>query len=356
MEAARPIPISDVATANSELFRNRLPEIANLVRSKLLLDISAADADALARNPALVDGTITYFGELLPAVYALGIPRALAHEFASLSYTLGKHGCSDTFFVKFLQAWIIGINSTLEPRVAQELTSWLNQLLIRLPQLSAAACPVFDPLSAEQNTFLEFLLARERQKAKDYLVGMIKPGRAPVAIVEQVMVPALCRVGLLWQEGGITVADEHAATNICRYSAYSLLDLMPQKKRRNLSAFLCCVPGEEHDLALDILAGALERNGWRVSFIGRSTPKSDLLKAIKEENPRVIFLSVTLVTHLPAAKDLIAELKLQNPSSDNVLGGFGVLFARETFSDVTLIANQLSDGLAFARKLEKDDA
>jgi MerR family transcriptional regulator, light-induced transcriptional regulator len=354
--ATHQMPQNLISNSNADNLRNWLPEITNLVRSKLLLDMAAADAEALARNPALLDETIAYFGELLPAVYEMNIPRALTHEFASLRYTLGKRGYSDSFFAKFLQAWIIGINSTLEPTVTQEITPWLNQLLGRLPYLSAAACPVFDPLSTEQNAFLEFLLAREKQKAKDYLVGMVKPGRIPLAIVEQVMVPALCRVGLLWQEGSITVADEHAATNICRYLAYSLLDLMPQKKRRNQSAFLCCVPGEEHDLALEILAGALERNGWRVSFIGRSTPQPDLVKAIKEENPRVIFLSVTLVTHLPAAKDLIVELKLQNPNSAVVLGGFGVLFARDSFTDVTQIANQLSDGLAFAQKLEKEHA
>jgi methanogenic corrinoid protein MtbC1 len=171
-----------------------------------------------------------------------------------------------------------------------------------------------------------------------------------------VMVPVLCRVGLLWQEGGITVADEHAATNICRYAAYALLDLMPQHKPRHLSAFLCCVPGEEHDLALEVLALALEQNGWRVSFIGHSAPRADLLAAIQKEDPRVIFLSATMVVNLPATKSLIAELQKQNPQSQIVLGGFGVLFARESFADVTLIAKHISDGLTLAQKLEKEHA
>jgi len=350
------LPEVKVNKNSIEALCGRLPEITNLVRSKLLLDLNLADAEALARNPSLLDETIAYFGGLLPAVINLNIPRALAHEYASLSYTLGRRGFSGDFFVKFVQAWIIAINSALEPKSAQEITPWLNRLLGYLPQLSAASCPVFDPLSREQNQFLELLLARERQKSKDYLAGMVKPGRTPVEVIEQVMVPALCRIGLLWQEGSITIADEHAATNICRYIAYSLLDLMPQKKRRNLSAFLCCVPGEEHDLALEILAGTLERNGWRVSFIGHSAPHADLLAAIKKETPRVIFLSVTLATHLPAAKDLIKELKQQNMDSHIVLGGFGVIFARESFSNITVIANQISDGLAFAQKLEQEHA
>jgi len=92
------------------------------------------------------------------------------------------------------------------------------------------------------------------------------------------------------ETGRVSVADEHAATEICRYVLSRLFDSIEPAKPAGFKALASCVPGEEHELGVEIVgsicgsrAGSLQRC--------RSTPLEDILKALADFRPQVAFFS-----------------------------------------------------------------
>jgi methanogenic corrinoid protein MtbC1 len=88
-----------------------------------------------------------------------------------------------------------------------------------------------------------------------------------------------------------------------------------------LKALAACVPGDEHELGVEIVGECLRLKGWEVFIVGRSTPLEDILKALAGFRPHVAFFSATLVANLPAARALVTEAQKTLPGLGIVLGG-----------------------------------
>jgi len=136
-----------------------------------------------------------------------------------------------------------------------------------------------------------------------------------------VVLPALSHLGYLWETGEISVAGEHAATDICRYALYRLFDSLDPDRPAGLKALVACVPGEEHELGADIVAEYLRLKEWDVFSVGRSSPQEDVIEALRDFGPDVAFFSVTLLENLPAAHALAGEARRALPGLGVVLGG-----------------------------------
>lgn len=121
---------------------------------------------------------------------------------------------------------------------------------------------------------------------------------------------ALRRVGELWQARQISVADEHLATA----QAQRLLTEQftraygppPSDEHRALFA---CVPTNQHEVGLRILADSFELAGWRTEFLGADTPVADLIQRVGQFRPEVVGLSVALARQIPALQTAVAKLR-----------------------------------------------
>ncbi len=90
--------------------------------------------------------------------------------------------------------------------------------------------------------------------------------------LSDVLCPALEWLGDAWQRDEISVAQEHAVTAKVR----GRLELLLADARGAVrgTAVLACAPGEQHDVGLLMLAVMLRGDGWRVEYLGASTPVS----------------------------------------------------------------------------------
>ena len=85
-------------------------------------------------------------------------------------------------------------------------------------------------------------------------------------------------IGVGWERGEVTVAQEHFASNIIRARLVALARGWEVGAGRPV--VLSCVPGEHHDIGLVCFGLALWRRGWRIVYLGQSTPVADMRKAI----------------------------------------------------------------------------
>jgi DNA-binding transcriptional MerR regulator len=90
------------------------------------------------------------------------------------------------------------------------------------------------------------------------------------AVLQEVILPYLHRLGDRWAAGEVSVAQEHFASNLLRGRLLGLAQGWGQG--RGPGAILACVPGEHHELGLLAFGVALRRRGWRITYLGTDSP------------------------------------------------------------------------------------
>ena len=156
--------------------------------------------------------------------------------------------------------------------------------------------------------------------------------------VEQVcanlITPTLWDIGLLWEQGKITVSVEHFASAFFRGILTNLFHVAPDVTTGPV-VIVCCAPGEAHELAPLMLALLLRRAGMHVVYLGQSIETSGLLETIKELNTALLCVSLTLPNYLDALIELAHKVQeLPPPRPLFAFGGHAFDEHKETIDRV----------------------
>ena len=112
------------------------------------------------------------------------------------------------------------------------------------------------------------------------------------AVLRDVVLPYLADLGERWQRGTASIAAEHFASNLIRGRLAGLA--RGWGGGHGPQALLACPPGELHDMALMIYGIVLNRNGWRIGYLGPSTPVEELARAAGASHPDLAVLAATV--------------------------------------------------------------
>jgi methanogenic corrinoid protein MtbC1 len=123
----------------------------------------------------------------------------------------------------------------------------------------------------------------------DQLVGEMLAIYSPEVITLDVIGPALNAIGEAWEQGRITVATEHLATNYLRQRLLMWMVTGPAPRPGN-PIVLACAPGEWHEGSLLMLGVLLRRQGWPVAYLGQNVPIQDLASFSDEIHPVAVVL------------------------------------------------------------------
>lgn len=157
--------------------------------------------------------------------------------------------------------------------------------------------------------------------------GLLAAGVDPVRVLTDVVGRAQRRVGERWQSGAWSVAQEHAATAIAMASAEAVrrhIESVPPTRGRIV---LACPEHEWHAVAAQILAGALQAQGWGVTLLGASTPAARLGRFLHDLGPDAAGVSCSVLRSLPAARGFI---EASTQAGIPVIAG-GVAFGPDSF-------------------------
>ena len=131
------------------------------------------------------------------------------------------------------------------------------------------------------------------------------------ALLRDVVLPYLADLGERWQRGTASVAMEHFASNLIRGRLAGLA--RGWGSGHGPQALLACPPGELHDLALMVFGIVLHRNGWRIGYLGASTPVEELERAVEASSPDLVVLASTLPETLEPLGPELASLARHAP-------------------------------------------
>ena len=139
------------------------------------------------------------------------------------------------------------------------------------------------------------------QAALDRLVSDL----SLAAVLRDVVLPYLSELGARWASGTASIAQEHFASNLIRGRLAGLA--RGWGNGHGPRAVLACPPGELHDLALMVFGIVLNRNGWRIDYLGMNTPVEELTRTVDARRPDLVVLAATLPENLePHATQLTA--------------------------------------------------
>ncbi|HWO16610.1 MAG TPA: diguanylate cyclase [Solirubrobacterales bacterium] len=148
-------------------------------------------------------------------------------------------------------------------------------------------------------------------------------GLGVAGLYQRVIAPAMWRIGELWEQGEISVADEHLATALTHQAMASIYGPSLGHKVMPGRILMAAVEGEQHALGLRMAADVIELAGYETIYLGADVPTADLLQAVATRSPDLIGLSATMPSSIPALDRAIAEIQRLDPNPIVLFGGQG---------------------------------
>lgn len=137
-------------------------------------------------------------------------------------------------------------------------------------------------------------------------------------VLRDTLLPYLHHLGDRWKRGQISIAGEHFASNLLRGRLAGLA--RGWGSGHGPCAILACPPDEQHDMGLLMFGIVLHRYGWRVEYLGASTPVRDLGRTARQAHADIIVIAAAIENHFDGLADDLARLARRFPV---VLAGAG---------------------------------
>jgi excisionase family DNA binding protein len=191
----------------------------------------------------------------------------------------------------------------------------------------AAAGTLHDPTRNKEIAGLlyDVLVAGHAEEAAAILVSLHLDGVGVALLADEVLCPAMRRVGDLWHQGELSVAQEHVATRAALEALNALRASLHTREAHGRRAVCCAAEEDFHELPVQIAALTLEANGWEVINLGTSTPFYALAEAIGRFAPSIACVASTILEGLDRAAREYAEARRAAARFGTlmVLGGAG---------------------------------
>ena len=125
-------------------------------------------------------------------------------------------------------------------------------------------------------------------------------------VLRDVVLPYLRDLGLRWERGEASVAQEHFASSILRGRLLGLARGWAEASGPR--ALLACAPGELHDLPLIGFGLALAARGWSITYLGPDTPIATIDEALRGREQTLVVISAMTAQRFRAAQAELTEL------------------------------------------------
>ncbi len=161
------------------------------------------------------------------------------------------------------------------------------------------------------------LLSGCQRAAADYdsdgLSSVLTRGAALLglsALVDLVIVPFMRGVGDKWEQGDLSISQEHLASQVVRGfldRARTAIDAPPGSP----VAVVATPAGEVHELGALIVAVTAAVQGWRVLYLGPDLPIEELVRTARQSHARLVCLSIVVERKERTFDEGIARLRFE---------------------------------------------
>ncbi|HSK71590.1 MAG TPA: MerR family DNA-binding transcriptional regulator [Pyrinomonadaceae bacterium] len=202
-------------------------------------------------------------------------------------------------------------------------------------------------------SFYDALLAGSEEKAADILINARLNDQPLTEIFDEMVCPPLRKIGELWFEGDLSIAQEHLATRTAYNAIYKLRSRLPVPEAVGKLAMCCTFEGEFHEMPTHLAQITIENEGWEVLNFGANTPLFSLRDEVLKHKPELVCISGTMMNNLERLAHDFREFReeTERHKVSIILGGkvFEDECVRKRFP-AELYAQSFSDVAEFVRK------
>jgi methanogenic corrinoid protein MtbC1 len=124
---------------------------------------------------------------------------------------------------------------------------------------------------------------------------------------DDVLKPVMYEVGNLWQNNELEIGTEHICSNTANKAIHKLTELY--KRTHKSDRIVICTPdGELHNIACNVLESIFLEKGFNVLNISPSIPTDSVISYIRDSEPSLILVSVTLLDNVKSASRLVKNM------------------------------------------------
>jgi excisionase family DNA binding protein len=209
-------------------------------------------------------------------------------------------------------------------------------------------------LGCSNTTLFDLLVSGCEEETANFMIGTFLQGTELTDIFDDLLSPALRRIGELWYEGELSVAQEHLASRAAHYGVHKLRTSLPLPEMTGKIAFCAAFEGDLHELPAYLAQVTIENEGWEVMNFGANTPFFSLTEEIRQYTPQAVCLSAAYLENLDRLahdfkqiRETAGRLKIPlllggKPfEDDNIRRRFPANFYAETFAEVAHFVERL---------------
>ena len=153
------------------------------------------------------------------------------------------------------------------------------------------------------------ILTGDAKTAKAVTGNALAEGVAPLALVQDTMMPAMDEVGRRFEANEYFVPELLLAARAMKSALELIRPLLAAGGVQPAGRVVIgTVKGDLHDIGKNLVAAMLEGGGYDIVDLGVNVDPAKFVAAVKEKNAGIVALSALLTTTMPAMKTTIDAL------------------------------------------------
>lgn len=182
------------------------------------------------------------------------------------------------------------------------------------------------------NPVYQAVLEGEKDAVVSLAQAELAKGMAPDAVINDLLIPAITKVGDLYDKQVYFLPQLIASANTME-TAIAYLEPLIKKapgQQDMATIVIATVEGDVHDIGKNLVGLMLRNYGYKVIDLGKDVPAGTIIETALREKASVIGLSALMTTTMMHMKDVIAEAADKHYDGKIIIGGAAVT---PSFSD-----------------------
>lgn len=209
--------------------------------------------------------------------------------------------------------------------VANLSLSELKNLLSKESENSIEIKEVVPPLNVEKivddiiTESIEAIKAYDGRSLETLLLKASTKMNQP-QLIENLIIPLVYKVGDLWHDGFIRVANEHLASAVIRSFLSNLIER--HVPNDNAPIIISATPrGQDHELGAMIAGVVAASVGWKAVYLGPNLPVEEIAAVADSLEAKVVALSIVYPNDDPQLKNDLTNLNRMLPKNISLIVG-----------------------------------
>ena len=176
-------------------------------------------------------------------------------------------------------------------------------------------------------------------------------GTEPIAIINDGLTRGMTEVGKRFEAGEYFLPELLIAADVFKAAVAIVKPHLTDAVATKGKVVLGTVEGDIHDIGKNIVALALETNGYEVIDLGIDVPVARFAEEQLAAGAHIVGASAMITSTLPALKRVVDDIRAKSPSAKVLIGGAPVTpalvaeYGSDAYAGDAMEAVRVADGL-----------